>query len=308
MASLTCLLFLLTQLSLNYFICIHFFSKIIASLLFFHYLCTKNLLHLIYIYMSTVIYPSPIFGPVRSRRLGVSLGINLMPADGKLCSFDCIYCECGFNAERRTHSPRPTRESVAKALEAALIEMTENEALPDVLTFAGNGEPTGHPHFLEIITDTIALRDKYCPEAKVSVLSNATFADRDNVREALLKVDNNILKLDTVDEEFIKVVDRPAVKCDVTHVIDTLASYNGHCIIQTMFLDSNHADGSCSNVHEQYVAPWLEALQKIRPQQVMIYTIDRETPDQSLIKATPVFLDSVRDRVEALGINCQVSY
>ena len=147
----------------------------------------------------TVIYPSPIFGPVHSRRLGVSLGINLMPADGKLCSFNCVYCECGLNEHFRPSSPRPTRQEVAEALEARLLDMQQNGPFPDVLTFAGNGEPTAHPHFAEIMEDTIYLRNKYFPNAKVSVLSNATMLHKPAVFEALKQVDNNILKLDTVD-------------------------------------------------------------------------------------------------------------
>lgn len=124
--------------------------------------------------MSTVIYPSPIFGPVHSRRLGVSLGINLLPEDGKFCTFDCIYCECGFNEDHRPQKKLPTREQVREALEARLIDMRQNGPKPDVLTFAGNGEPTAHPHFAGIIEDTLALRDIYFPQAKVSVLSNST--------------------------------------------------------------------------------------------------------------------------------------
>lgn len=159
--------------------------------------------------MSTVIYPSPIYGPVHSRRLGLSLGVNLMPADGKICTFDCLYCECGFNKDRRTHLPHPTRQQVAEALEKQLIKMHNDQEHPDVLTFAGNGEPTSHPEFPGIIDDTIRLRDKWCPKAKISVLSNATFSGHDDIRQALLKVDNNILKLDTVSMEYIRKVDRP---------------------------------------------------------------------------------------------------
>ena len=148
--------------------------------------------------MSTIIYPSPIFGPVHSRRLGVSLGINLLPADGKVCTFDCIYCECGFNADRRPTLPLPTREQVAAALEARLKDMLQNGPSPDVLTFAGNGEPTIHPQFAEIIDDTLQLRDRYFPKARVSVLSNATQILRPEVHSALMRIDNNIQKLDTV--------------------------------------------------------------------------------------------------------------
>ncbi|MDY5065985.1 MAG: radical SAM protein, partial [Prevotella sp.] len=153
----------------------------------------------------TIIYPSPIFGPVISRRLGVSLGINLQPDDGKVCSFDCIYCECGLNADFRPKHRRPAKEVVAAELEKKLQVMAAEENLPDVLTFAGNGEPTGHPDFLDIIRETIRLRDTYCPKAKVTVLSNATMCGKENVREALMMVDNNILKLDTVSDEYIRI-------------------------------------------------------------------------------------------------------
>ena len=254
--------------------------------------------------MSTIIYPSPIFGPVQSRRLGISLGINLLPADGKVCSFDCIYCECGFNEDHRPQLPLPTREEVAAALERKLQQMQEDGQMPDVLTFAGNGEPTCHPHFAEIIDDTIRLRDQYCPQAKVSVLSNSTMIHRQAVHDALMRVDNNILKLDTVDIDFIRLVDHPNGTYDVNAIIERMKAFNGHLIIQTMFLKGPGID----NTTDHYVAPWLEAVKAIKPQQVMIYTIDRETPDQSLRKATHEELDAIRDRVIAVGISCTASY
>ena len=254
--------------------------------------------------MSTIIYPSPIFGPVQSRRLGISLGINLLPADGKVCSFDCIYCECGFNEDHRPQLPLPTREEVATALERKLQQMQEDGQMPDVLTFAGNGEPTCHPHFAEIIDDTIRLRDQYCPQAKVSVLSNSTMIHRQAVHDALMRVDNNILKLDTVDIDFIRQVDHPNGTYDVNAIIERMKAFDGHIIIQTMFLKGPGID----NTTDHYVAPWLEAVKAIKPQQVMIYTIDRETPDQSLRKATHEELDAIRDRVIAAGIPCTASY
>ena len=175
--------------------------------------------------MATVIYPSPIFGPVHSRRLGVSLGINLLPEDGKWCTFDCVYCECGFNKDFRPKKPLPTREEVRTALEERLKSMSANGPVPDVLTFAGNGEPTLHPHFAEIIEDTRALRDRYFPKAKISVLSNATQIFRPEVFEALRKVDNNILKLDTVDEGYIRRVDRPTGRYEVSRVVERLKDF-----------------------------------------------------------------------------------
>jgi wyosine [tRNA(Phe)-imidazoG37] synthetase (radical SAM superfamily) len=254
--------------------------------------------------MSTVIYPSPIFGPVHSRRLGISLGINLLPADGKVCTFDCIYCECGFNADRRPSLPMPTREEVSQALEARLQDMQQNGPAPDVLTFAGNGEPTANPHFPEIIDDTLRLRDQYFPQAKVSVLSNATQILRPKVREALMRVDNNILKLDTVSVDYINKVDRPTGHYDLEAIIEGLKWFHGHVIIQTMFM---HGDGT-DNTSDEFVTPWIAALQEIAPQQVMIYTIDRETPDQLLRKATREELDGICERVKKTGIPCQASY
>ena len=226
--------------------------------------------------MSTVIYPSPIFGPVHSRRLGISLGINLMPADGKVCTFDCIYCECGFNADHRPKAKRPTREEVAEALERKLAEMVSDGQLPDVLTFAGNGEPTAHPDFGGIIDDTIRLRDKYCPKAKVSVLSNATRAMLPEVHKAL---------------------EREAIR-----------SFGGKAIVQTMFMGGTMNGEDVDNTSEEYVGPWLEAVKYIKPRKVMIYTIDRETPDHDLKKTSPEVLDAIRDRVTALGIDCSAAY
>ena len=255
--------------------------------------------------MSTIIFPSPIFGPVHSRRLGVSLGINLMPSDGKVCTFDCIYCECGLNMDFRPTLPRPTREETAQALEQKLKEMVAEGVLPDVLTFAGNGEPTAHPQFAGIIDDTIRLRNHYCPEAKVSVLSNATMTHKADVCQALLRVDNNIQKLDTVDMDYINKVDRPVSPAyDVQKIVEQLRAFNGKVIIQTMFMTGDGVD----NTGEEYVQPWLKAVEFIQPEEVMIYTIDRETPTKGLKKASREQLDAIRDRVISAGITCTASY
>ena len=255
--------------------------------------------------MSTIIFPSPIFGPVHSRRLGVSLGINLMPSDGKVCTFDCIYCECGLNKDFRPTLPRPTREETAQALEQKLKEMVAEGVLPDVLTFAGNGEPTAHPQFAGIIDDTIRLRDHYCPEAKVSVLSNATMTHKADVCQALLRVDNNIQKLDTVDMDYIYKVDRPVSPAyDVQKIVEQLRAFNGKVIIQTMFMTGDGVD----NTGEEYVQPWLKAVEYIQPEEVMIYTIDRETPTKGLKKASREQLDAILDRVVNAGIPCTASY
>lgn len=256
----------------------------------------------------SIIFPSPIFGPIHSRRLGVSLGINLLPADGKVCSFDCIYCECGFNKDHRPSGKLPTREEVRIALENKLKEMQAEGIAPDVFTFAGNGEPTAHPHFPEIIDDTLALRDRYFPQARVSVLSNSTFLSRSAVCEALNKVDNNILKLDTVDEEYIRLVDRPNGKYAVSDIIEKLKAFKGNCIVQTMFMKGSYQGKDVDNTTDKYVLPWIEAVKAIAPRQVMIYTIDRETPDHDLEKATHEELDRIVSLLEAGGLSASASY
>lgn len=258
--------------------------------------------------MSTIIYPSPIFGPVHSRRLGVSLGINLLPEDGKFCTFDCIYCECGFNADFRPKKKLPTREQVSQALEAQLQDMQQNGPRPDVLTFAGNGEPTAHPQFAAIIEDTLALRDRYFPEAKVSVLSNATFIHKPDVFAALNRVDNNILKLDTIDADYIQAIDRPTGHYDVQQVIENMKAFQGNCIVQTLFMKGTFQGKDVDNTSDRYVLPWLETVKEIAPRQVMIYTIDRETPAHQLMKATPAELDRIGELVKAAGIPVSVSY
>lgn len=259
--------------------------------------------------MSTIIYPAPVFGPIHSRRLGVSLGINLLPADGKSCTFDCIYCECGYNRCHRPKLKLQTREAVREALETRLADMKKNGPFPDVLTFSGNGEPTSNPCFPEIVEDTLALRDKYFPETKVSVLSNATFINKPEVFTALNKVDNNILKLDTVDIDYIRKVDRPVGHYDLDRIIEGMKAFKGNLIIQTMFMKGETDAGEdVDNTSDKYVLPWIETVRLIAPRKVMIYTIDRETPDLSLRKASREELDRIVLLLEEAGIKASASY
>lgn len=258
--------------------------------------------------MATIIYPSPIFGPVKSRRLGISLGVNLLPKDGKICTFDCIYCECGFNDDRRPKEKIPSHKEVTELLEKKLAQMQHENTLPDVITFAGNGEPTIHPQFSDIIDSTIALRDKYCPNAKVSVLSNATMITKPTVFDALMKVDNNILKLDTVDINYIRRVDRPAGKYDLEHIVETMKTFKGKCVIQTMFLKGTLDGVNLDNTGDKFVKPWIDTVKKIAPREVMIYTIDRETPHRNLEKATHDELDRIVRMLTEEGIKATASY
>ena len=257
--------------------------------------------------MSTVIYDSPIFGPIHSRRLGISLGINLLPKGGKFCSFDCIYCECGLNSERRTKNPLPTADEVIEGLESKLQELEAEGITPDVPTFAGNGEPTMHPAFPEIVERVKQVRDIYCPSAKMSILSNATQIRRPEIREALMHFDNNILKLDTVCPEYINTVDRPQGHYDVEEQIQCLEQFRGHCIIQTMLMKGQYNGFDLDNTGEQYIAPYLQALQRIKPRAVMLYTLDRETPVGGLVKADPDTMQNIAERIRELGIEVSVS-
>ena len=258
--------------------------------------------------MSTFLNDSPLFGPVRSRRLGLSLGVNMMPASGKICTFDCIYCENGFNAERPCHEEYNDAATVLAALETRLREMAAAGELPDVITFAGNGEPTAAPEFPQAVTGAVRLRDELAPTAKIAVLSNGTRADRPAVHGALMLVDDNILKLDTVDATYIQLIDQPVAAYDVEHQIEAFASFKGHAIIQTMFLTGTWQGHDMDNTGDAYVGPWLDALSRIRPQAVTIYTIARETPAKGLLKAPAETLDAIATRVRELGIGCQVSY
>jgi len=249
-----------------------------------------------------------VFGPIKSRRLGVSLGINLLPASGKICSFDCIYCECGYNADGRTKQALPSREAVAQALETKLQELKSAGITPDVITFSGNGEPTLHPEFEEIIDDTIELRNKYFPEAKISVLSNSTMIDRESVFRALNKVDNNILKLDSVFDDKVKWIDQPLQSSfSVAKLIENLKRFKGNLIIQTIFLKGAHNGQCIDNTNEEEVNAWIEVLKEINPKQVMIYTIDRETPEKNLQKVSLEKLNIIAEKLKKAGFNVSVS-
>ncbi|GAB1416569.1 radical SAM protein [Paludibacter sp.] len=254
-----------------------------------------------------ILFDEIIFGPVRSRRLGISLGINLLPIDAKICSFDCIYCECGFNTTIK-ESPIPTRQQVYDALEDKLQKMLAEKLYPDNITFAGNGEPTLHPHFEGIIDDTIALRNRYCPKAKVSVLSNSTRMHKPSIFNALMKVDSNILKFDSAFDETVRRLDRPVGKYfNVAWQIEQLKKFEGNLIIQTMFLRGVLDDGVIDNTTEKELSAWIEGLKIIKPRQVMIYTIDREAPTKGLEKISLEELNRIAERVKAEGFEVMIS-
>lgn len=256
----------------------------------------------------TALFEDVIFGPVRSRRLGLSLGVNLLPVHAKICSFDCIYCECGWNAERRGVMRFNSREEVRERLQEVLERMVGESTPPDVITFAGNGEPTMHPDFEAIIDDTIALRDRLCPSAKISVLSNATQLHREEVCRALRRVDNNILKLDSAFDRTVQLVNQPRqAHYTVADVVARMRPFEGQMILQTMFLRGEHGGEKIDNTTPEEVAAWLKLVAEIRPRQVMIYSLDRDTPCQSLVRVERDELQAIAHQVEALGIVCSVA-
>ena len=232
------------------------------------------------------IFSTNIVGPIHSRRLGISLGVNLLPKDGKVCSFDCLYCECGWNADHRG-GHLPDADEVMHELETKLQTMhAAGEAL-DVITFAGNGEPTLHPDFPRVIERTLQLRDQYYPEVKVSELSNATQIGKEAVRAALLRVDNNILKIDGAFDETIRLIDQPADShYTVRQVIEWMKTFQGQLIVQTMFVRGEHNGQRVDNTTSQEVAAWCDLMREVRPHQIMVYSLDRPTPEPDLTKVS----------------------
>lgn len=258
--------------------------------------------------MVTILFHDTIFGPIHSRRLGTSLGINLTPNDGKICSFDCIYCEAGYNAQGTGTTGISPREEVRTLLEQKLAAMKANGDRLDVITFSGNGEPTLHPDFNGVVDDVIALRDRYYPQVKISVLSNSTMIDRPAVVEALKKVDNNILKLDSAIDRTMRLIDRPVNRnFNVADLVERLKQFSGQCIVQTMMLRGEHEVERIDNTTDEEVEALLAAYLEIRPMEVMLYSIDRATPEENLQKVPKEELETIAERFRAKGIKVQVN-
>ena len=223
-----------------------------------------------------------VFGPIRSRRLGSSLGVNLLPSKGKLCNFDCVYCECGWNRDGKSDGRFPELKDIEAALEEKMSRAAAEGVPVDSITFSGNGEPTIHPAFAQVIDVTLRLRDRYFPQAKVSVLSNATMIGRKDVADALMRVDNPILKIDASSDELVRKINKPAGSYRLAEVVENLRKFEGRFVLQTMFLRSEEFD----TASPEALAAWMDIVRELKPREVMVYTIDRETPDKSLGKYT----------------------
>ena len=258
-----------------------------------------------------MLFDSTVYGPIRSRRLGVSLGMNLMPTTAKLCTFDCVYCECGWN-QPVLHPVLPSRQQVREALASKLLSIA-NTPSPianelDVITFSGNGEPTLHPEFLGIIQDTCALRDQYCPKAKISVLSNSTQLGRPDVVEALHLCDNRILKLDSAIDATMRLIDKPVnPNLSVEQIAQWLSLFDGDFTLQTCFLRGEYKGQIIDNTTSEELSAWYTMLERLHPQQVMIYVIDRATPLQTLSKVPAAEMEAIAAPLREKGIEVIVS-
>ena len=258
--------------------------------------------------MQTVLFHSTIYGPIHSRRLGMSLGINLMPNDGKICSFDCLYCEAGFNAQGAGKDGVPSREAVKKQLRRKLTEMKRTGQTLDVITFSGNGEPTLHPEFNKIVEDVLRMRTEFFPDAKVSVLSNSTMAGKRSVAAALQKVDNNILKLDSALPHTFIAINRPtSPNCLPEGIIADLKRFNGQGVVQTIMIRGEYEGEHFDNTTDEELDALLSAYLQIRPREVMLYSIDRKTPAENLEKVSKEELERIAQRFREAGLVVQVN-
>ncbi len=257
----------------------------------------------------TFLFDSIVFGPIHSRRLGVSLGINLLPEGCKYCSFNCIYCECGWtkisNIDKIIFPPSML---IRQLLEKKLREMQKNNELPDAISFAGNGEPTLHPDFAEIIDFTILLRNKYSPKSKIAVLSNATMLHLPEVVNALKKVDMNILKLDAGTEETLRKINHPIVDITLKEIVSNLKQFTSNLIIQTLFVRGVCNGKNIDNTTNVEVKEWLKCLQDLKPERVMIYPIARAAPVQGLEKVSLIELEAIAEKVRKIGLKAEVYY
>lgn len=258
--------------------------------------------------MPTFLFNEIIFGPIRSRRLGTSLGVNLLPKDFKFCTYDCIYCECGWTLKsNQTKAKLPSREDVRMHLESKLSKMSEAHETLDSITFAGNGEPTTHPQFVEIINDTILLRNTFFKNAKISVLSNATQLHKPKIVEALKQIDQNILKLDAANDDLLNKINKPLKPTTCREIVENLKKFDGNLIIQTMFLRGKYDGIEVDNCTEEHVDQWIELLVEIKPKNVMIYPIERDTPAEGLEKIDKQELLRIAEKARNAGITVQVS-
>lgn len=257
--------------------------------------------------MSTILFNQIVFGPIKSRRLGISLGINLLPTHGKFCNFDCLYCECGFNKDFNQDKTLPKYQDIIDAISYKLINHDQLIGKIDTITFSGNGEPTLHPDFHKIIDKTLELRDLFAKEAKVSVLTNGSMINRETVKNALLKIDNPIIKIDSAKEDVIYLLDRPQYKYSLENMIENLKPFENKYILQTMFLKGKFNGLEIDSTISEDVNLWYDIVYKTKPREIMIYTIDRETPAKDLSKVSISELEKIASPLIERGFKVSIS-
>jgi wyosine [tRNA(Phe)-imidazoG37] synthetase (radical SAM superfamily) len=256
--------------------------------------------------MGTILFNHIIFGPIKSRRLGNSLGVNLLPKFGKWCSFDCIYCECGWNKDGKKDTTLPTKEEVFEAMSSRLHELSAEGTPVDTITFSGNGEPTMHPAFAQIIDFTLQLRDKLYPSAKVSVLTNASQLGKKEVRDALQKIDNPILKIDSPLEHLVEAINIPNAAYKLKDAIENIKLFNHNFILQTMFLKGVENGVEIDCTCREHVEAWQNLVRELAPREVMMYTIDRETPAKNLQKVSVEEMEAIAAPLVNEGFKIQI--
>lgn len=253
--------------------------------------------------MSRMHFHQTVFGPINSRRLGISLGINLLPTKYKFCTFNCIYCECGWTeVDPQETAHFVSAEETMAQLEKRLIELTAEGISPDSFTLAGNGEPTIHPEFPAIVDGCVKLRDQYFPKSKISVLSNASMLNKPEILAALKKVDNNIQKIDAGTEETFQLINQPKVPLTLREVVENLKQFKGNFVVQTLFLRYKIGDVVIDNTTEEEITAWLSLLKEIRPRRVMLYSVERDTPMDGIEKVAKTELARIAARVEKMGM------
>ncbi len=257
--------------------------------------------------MATILWKNIIYGPIKSRRLGNSLGINILPDETKICSFNCIYCECGWGKNTENIPDLIVSENkIIELIEQKFIEFNIKKTVIDNITFAGNGEPTMHPEFSKIIDNIIILRDKYLPNSLITVLSNSTTCDNLSVFKALQKIDIPMMKLDAGSQEMFEIINSPFEKINIENIVGNLKKFNGNLQIQSLFLKGIHNNQILDNTTDKEIELWLKKIIDIKPNKVLIYSIDRETPAKNLEKISNNVLNTIAEKVIKNGIEANI--
>jgi len=257
--------------------------------------------------MGTILFNDIVFGPIRSRRLGTSLGVNLLPRLGKWCNFDCLYCECGFNKDGKGDRTIPSSDQVIDALQEKLKKLANNKTSIDTITFSGNGEPTMNPDFAAIIRRTLVLRETYVPGTKVSVLTNGSNLGDEGTAEALMSVDNAIIKIDSAIEKTINLINRPSFPYSLERMVENLRPFRNRFVLQTMFLKGEFEGMAVDNTTKEETAEWLKLVERISPREIMMYTLDRETPAKNLTKVSTSEMEKIAAPLIEKGYKITIS-